>query len=412
MTASDVLPEATPEPVPDRTKVRRIRVRDYLLAGAGRSAPIPDPTDPDPADPDPADPDPTDPDPTDPDPADPDPADPDPTDPDPTDPDPTDPDPADPDPADPADPDPNPTDPDPKRKRKGLPSLKRSRQHAPDPEPAAPADEIRAAAGEVADVLLADPDQRRRVANVLYNGAAAALAHAVGVLPWMRDSLDYYGRHSTENGAVVGVGVIAVCLIAEIRSNRWRGSGAAVALRLFGWIARVPLAAAALALALYSPNTPDLQGHAMSTTLAAASGSATFLGGLGTGGLALVLTVALILGTRKKGGETTFPKGLALTLGLAAGTVWMGAGIVWGMPDDMVTTALQAVGVGKVDGPLGNVQMRAIALVLVVVAYLVKLKPRAAGVTGIIMASVFSAAGGAWTIIATTVGEFFLGLAA
>ncbi|MYT60631.1 hypothetical protein GTW29_28615 [Streptomyces sp. SID7834] len=149
----------------------------------------------------------------------------------------------------------------------------------------------------------------------------------------------------------------------------------------------------------------------MTTTLAA-GGSATFFAGLGTGGVALVLTVALVLGTRKKGAETTFSKGLALTLGLAAGVVWAGAGIVWGMPDDVVLTALQALGVGRADGPFGNVQMPAIAWVLVLIAYLVKLAPRAAGVTGIIMATTFSAAGGAWAIVATTIGSFFLGLAA
>ncbi|ESU46488.1 hypothetical protein K7395_24815 [Streptomyces filamentosus] len=152
----------------------------------------------------------------------------------------------------------------------------------------------------------------------------------------------------------------------------------------------------------------------MTTNLAADGGATTFFAGLGTGGVALVLTVALVLGTRKKGAgaETTFSKGLALTLGLAAGVVWAGAGIVWGMPDDVVLSALQALGVGRADGPLGNVQMPAIAWVLVLIAYLVKLKPRSAGVTGVIMASVFSVAGGAWAIVATTIGGFFLGLAA
>ncbi|MFD3980777.1 hypothetical protein ACFWR6_19520 [Streptomyces griseus] len=149
----------------------------------------------------------------------------------------------------------------------------------------------------------------------------------------------------------------------------------------------------------------------MTTTLAA-GGATSFFAGLGTGGVALVLTVALVLGTRKKGAETTFSKGLALTLGLAAGVVWAGAGIVWGMPNDVVLSALQALGVGRADGPLGNVQMPAIAWVLVLIAYLVRLKPRSAGVTGIIMASVFGFAGGAWGIVATSIGGFFLGLAA
>ncbi|ESU46489.1 hypothetical protein K7395_24820 [Streptomyces filamentosus] len=137
--------------------------------------------------------------------------------------------------------------------------MRKRRNRAPaEPDPDS-TDEIRAAADDVADVLLADPLQRQRVVNVVYNHAAAALGQAAGVLPWMRDSLDYYGQHGgTENGAIVGVGVIVVCLIFEIRSHHWRGRSAPVALRLCGWIARVPLASAVLALALYSPDTPDL----------------------------------------------------------------------------------------------------------------------------------------------------------
>lgn len=149
----------------------------------------------------------------------------------------------------------------------------------------------------------------------------------------------------------------------------------------------------------------------MTTTLAAGTG-ATFFGGLGTGGLALVLTVALVLGTRKKNAEVTYSKGLALFLGLAAGVVWAGAGQVWGMPDDVVLSALQSAGVGRANGPLGNVGMPAIALVLVLIAYMMKLKPRTAGVTGVIMATTFASAGGAWAIVASTVGGFFVGLAA
>ncbi|MFB6875687.1 hypothetical protein [Streptomyces sp. NPDC056323] len=149
----------------------------------------------------------------------------------------------------------------------------------------------------------------------------------------------------------------------------------------------------------------------MTTTLAA-SGSATFFSGLGTGGLALVLTVLLILGTRKKDTEVTFSKGQALTIGLATGVVWAGAGIVWGMPDDVVLQGLQSLGVGRGDGPLGDVKMPAVAWVLVIIAYIVKLAPRTAGVTGIIMATTFSAAGGAWAIVASSIGTFFLGFAA
>ncbi|MET9414125.1 hypothetical protein ABZY03_08025 [Streptomyces klenkii] len=145
-------------------------------------------------------------------------------------------------------------------------------------------------------------------------------------------------------------------------------------------------------------------------TLAAASTGAEFLGGLGTGGLATVLTTALILGTRDKSAHT-FSKGQAVTCGLAAGTVYTAAGHTWGVPDDLTLNALQALHVGTGTGPLGDIQPGAVALVLVIVAYLVKLKPRAAGVNGLVMATVFTHAGGPWAMLASGIGDFFVGLA-
>ncbi|MFJ3587513.1 hypothetical protein ACIQUY_29345 [Streptomyces sp. NPDC090231] len=171
-----------------------------------------------------------------------------------------------PDPIDPADPDPDPTeadpdpdpepDPDPDPANSAAKHKRRIRTRTRTP--AQPADEIHAAAENVAEALFTDPQQRQRILHVAYNHTAAALGQSVGLLPWMRENLDYYGRHSTSNGAAVGVGVIVVCLLVEIRSHHWRGRGAPIALRFLGWVTRVPLACAVLALALYSPNTPDL----------------------------------------------------------------------------------------------------------------------------------------------------------
>lgn len=148
----------------------------------------------------------------------------------------------------------------------------------------------------------------------------------------------------------------------------------------------------------------------MTTTLAAGTG-ATILGGLGTGGLAFALFTALILGTRSKGAKVTFKQGVALFLGLATGTVLIAAAGIWGLPDDLTRGAMDAAKIGSGGGPLGDVQPGAVAIVLVLVAYMVNLKPRTAGVTGLAMASVFATAGGAWAMIATSIGAFFLGLA-
>ena len=144
-------------------------------------------------------------------------------------------------------------------------------------------------------------------------------------------------------------------------------------------------------------------------TLAAAGTGTRMLGSIGLGGLALVLTVVLILGTRSKS-EHTLSKGVALTVGLFAGMAFMGAGQVWDVPDDLVLTALSAAGVGAADGPLGAVGMGAISLVCLAIAFYVRLQPRAAGVLGIAMASVFTNAGGMWTMLAQAIADFAMGL--
>lgn len=145
-------------------------------------------------------------------------------------------------------------------------------------------------------------------------------------------------------------------------------------------------------------------------TLAAATGT-QMLGTIGLGGLAVALATALILGTRH-GSKHTFRQNLALTIGLAAGTVWTGAGQIWGMPGDLTFTMLSAIGVGDGHGVLGNVGMGAIAIVCVLIAYLVTLKPRAAGVLGVVMASVFATAGGAWSMLSQSLAHFAMQVAA
>ncbi|MFI2078483.1 hypothetical protein [Streptomyces triculaminicus] len=145
-------------------------------------------------------------------------------------------------------------------------------------------------------------------------------------------------------------------------------------------------------------------------TLAAAGTGAQVLGTLGTGGIALALATTLVLGTRDKS-EHGLNKGQAVTCGLAAGTTFTAAGHIWEMPNDLTLGALHALKIGEGSGPLGDVQPGAVALVLVLIAYLVRLKPRAAGVNGLAMATVFANAGGGWAIVAAGIGDFFTGLA-
>ncbi|MFD3517728.1 hypothetical protein [Streptomyces sp. NPDC058657] len=147
----------------------------------------------------------------------------------------------------------------------------------------------------------------------------------------------------------------------------------------------------------------------MNTTLAAGPG-ATVIGSLGTGGIALVLFTALVLGTSKKS-KIKMSQTVALTLALCTGTMLIAAGQIWGIPHNFTKGALDAAKIGTGSGPLGDVQPGAIAIVLVLIAYMVTLSPRASAVTGIVMATVFGGAGGAWAMICVSIGDFFKGLA-
>lgn len=139
--------------------------------------------------------------------------------------------------------------------------------------------------------------------------------------------------------------------------------------------------------------------------LAANAGTGTqLLGSIGLGGLALIGVTALILST-KQGSEHQASKGVALAIGLASGTVWIGAGQVWGLPGDLTLSALRAAGVDTGTGPFGDVGMGAIAICSVLVVYLLRLKPRTAGVLGVAMASVFATAGGGWTMVSKAIGD-------
>ncbi|MFT2014612.1 hypothetical protein ACMA1D_02005 [Streptomyces sp. 796.1] len=142
----------------------------------------------------------------------------------------------------------------------------------------------------------------------------------------------------------------------------------------------------------------------MDVNLAADTG-ANALGGLGSGGAALVLTAILIAGTKDKGTDHALSKNGAVTVGLGAGTAAAGAGQMWGMPSDIVLSVLTSAGVGSGDGSLGDVTMPAVSLVSVLLTYILKLKPRTAGVTGWAMAVIFAQSGGAWAEISTTIGE-------
>ncbi|NUV31946.1 hypothetical protein [Streptomyces odorifer] len=138
-----------------------------------------------------------------------------------------------------------------------------------------------------------------------------------------------------------------------------------------------------------------------------AADSAVFVGGLGAGGLALVLAVAAILGTRK-GGDHGLGGGAALALALVAGVVAMGAGKIWGAPDDLISRALK--GIVGVDA-LGEVTYAAVSILLVLVVYFVRWSPRARVWFGLVMATAFSLTGGIWAEATSIIADLAVGVA-
>lgn len=139
-------------------------------------------------------------------------------------------------------------------------------------------------------------------------------------------------------------------------------------------------------------------------TLAASPGAAA-LGSIGLGGLALILAVWFWLGTRKKA-KNPLSSNPALSLGLIAGTVWMSAGQIWGVPNDLVARAVLST---QKTHELGNIGLGAITIVLVIVAYCINFRPRAAGYVGIIMATTFSLTGGLWAAITHMISDLATG---
>lgn len=135
--------------------------------------------------------------------------------------------------------------------------------------------------------------------------------------------------------------------------------------------------------------------------LAAPSTGGQILGTIGVGGLGLVLLLVFILATREKS-KHKLSQGQALTVCLVAGVVWMSAGQIWGLPDDLLSKAIAAT--QKTDA-LGDVGLGAVSIALVVIAYLVDMRARLAGYLGIAMASTFAQTGGAWAMLTGTIGS-------
>lgn len=134
-----------------------------------------------------------------------------------------------------------------------------------------------------------------------------------------------------------------------------------------------------IAVPANSPAMSGMQGH--------------ILGSLGASGAALVATFVLVLGVRGRH-RLKFDHHQAAIWGLIAGTLYAAAVGVWSAPASVTRSLTQAVQ----GGAGGSVGSGAIALVIVLLIYGVRLKPRTAAFLGVAAATVFAAAGGIWGI--------------
>ncbi|MGW6459102.1 hypothetical protein ACWF94_24800 [Streptomyces sp. NPDC055078] len=129
----------------------------------------------------------------------------------------------------------------------------------------------------------------------------------------------------------------------------------------------------------------------MINVAAPATGGALF-GAVGAGGLALALTVLLVLGVKGKG-RVKLKDNPALIVAFLAGTAFSAAGQIWANPQKIVGQGLTGLGVGTGNGPFGNVGLGAVALILLIVMLCAPMTPAVGATLGLIAAFVWPAVG-------------------
>lgn len=132
-------------------------------------------------------------------------------------------------------------------------------------------------------------------------------------------------------------------------------------------------------------------------TLAASSGTSDVLGFVGYGGLAVVLTVVVVLACKH---NKLSPRAVLITA-FVAGSAYLQAGGIWRIPQGGVGVLYSIAGVGHGgSGPLGTIGPGAVALTIAVIAWLAAPKRKTSAVLGIAAAVVFAGSGGVWAYLA------------
>ncbi|MGA5472546.1 hypothetical protein ACPCUK_27705 [Streptomyces arboris] len=125
--------------------------------------------------------------------------------------------------------------------------------------------------------------------------------------------------------------------------------------------------------------------------IAAPTSGGAVLGTLGAGGIALALTLLLVLGVRGRG-RIKFGAGKAGVCAFIAGTSWVAAGKIWENAERVVAQGLTGLGVGS-NGPFGEVGIGAAALILLIIMLAAPLNAVRAAVVALLAALVWPAAG-------------------
>lgn len=137
-------------------------------------------------------------------------------------------------------------------------------------------------------------------------------------------------------------------------------------------------------------------------TLAAGPAS-DVLGAVGYGGLSLFLSTVLYLACKKN----KFHPRVVLVVAFLAGSCFLHATGIWGIPQRATMLGMTLLGVGQGgNAALGDVGPGAVALMMVAIALWADLGRKGNAILGIGAATVFAGAGGAWVYF-TELGSSF-----
>ncbi|WP_299542056.1 hypothetical protein [uncultured Streptomyces sp.] len=144
--------------------------------------------------------------------------------------------------------------------------------------------------------------------------------------------------------------------------------------------------------------------------LAAPDSTASIVGFMGSGGLALCLTALLVFGVMGKGWIKLNTGAKAGTVAFLAGTSYMAAGKIWGSPEQVVQQGWTGLGVGGGTGPFGEIGIGAACSLLLLLMLVAPLNPVRATALALIAAVTWPSAGDGtiWSVPGQLAAAFFM----